>query len=73
MLMNCEKVGKPTNGRSSVDMETPPDAGADLKAVRAGIGAELRTLHADLLREGVPDRIAELLKQLDQLKGTDSA
>ncbi len=71
--MNCEKVGKPTNGRSSVDMKTPPDAGADLKAVRTGIGAELRTLHADLLREGVPDRIAELLKQLDQLKDTDSA
>jgi len=54
-------------------METPPDAGADLKALRTGIGAELRTLHADLLREGVPDRIAELLKQLDQLKDTDSA
>jgi hypothetical protein len=73
MLMNCEKVGKPTNDRSSADMETPSDAGAHLKAVRTGIGAELRTLYADLLRERVPDRIAELLKQLDQLKDTDSA
>jgi hypothetical protein len=72
--MNCEKVGgKPTNDRSSADMETPSDAGAHLKAVRTGIGAELRTLYADLLRERVPDRIAELLKQLDQLKDTDSA
>ena len=64
--MNCEKVGKPTNDRSSADMETPPDAGADLKAVRTGIGAELRTLHSDVLRDEVPARMAELLKQLDQ-------
>ena len=33
--------------------------------VRTGIGAELRALHSDVLRE-VPDRMAELLKQLDQ-------
>ena len=64
--MNCEKVGKPTNGRSSVDMKTPPDAGADLKAVRTGIGAALRTLHSDVLREEVPDRIAALLRQIEQ-------
>ena len=34
--------------------------------VRTGIGAELRALHSDVLREEVPDRMAELLKQLDQ-------
>jgi Anti-sigma factor NepR len=45
---------------------TRPDAGLDLKAVRTGIVAALRTLHSDVLREEVPDRIAELLRQLDQ-------
>ncbi len=39
---------------------------ADLKVVQTGIGAELRTLHSDVLRDEVPARMAELLKQLDQ-------
>ena len=39
---------------------------ADLRAMRRGIGAELRTLYSDVLREKIPDRIAELLWQLDQ-------
>jgi hypothetical protein len=39
---------------------------ADLRAMCRGIGAELRTLHSDALREETPDRIAELLRQLDQ-------
>jgi len=45
----------------------------DLKAVRAGIGTALKTLHSDVLREEVPDAIAELLKQLDRQKHADSA
>lgn len=45
-----------------VGMETP----ADLKAVRTGIGAGLRALYSDMLREELADRIAELLRQLDQ-------
>jgi len=44
---------------------------ADLRAVRTGIGAALRTLYSDVLREEIPDRIAELLWQLDQ-KARDS-
>jgi Anti-sigma factor NepR len=42
-------------------------APTDLNAVGTGIGAELRMLHSDLLREEIPDRMAELLKRLDQL------
>jgi len=42
------------------------DASSDLKAVLTAIGAELRQLHSDVLHEPLPDRIAELLKQLDQ-------
>jgi hypothetical protein len=45
---------------------TRPNAGFDLKAVRTGIGAALRTLYSDVLREEVPDRMAELSRQLDQ-------
>jgi len=41
-------------------------APADLKAVSTGIGAALRTLHSDVLREEVPDRIAALLRQIEQ-------
>jgi hypothetical protein len=43
-------------------------APADLRAIRAAIGAELRRLHSDLLREEIPDRMAELIRQLDPLK-----
>ncbi len=38
----------------------------DLKAVRTAIGTALRSLHSDVLHEPLPDKIAELLKQLDQ-------
>jgi hypothetical protein len=41
-------------------------AQADRKAVRSNIGAELRKLHSDLLRNEIPERMAELIKQLDQ-------
>ena len=58
MSMNCRNDVGPHGTRL--------DAGFDLKAVRTGIGAALRTLHCDVLREEVPDRIAELLRQLDQ-------
>jgi hypothetical protein len=37
----------------------------DLGAVRAGIGTALRMIHSGVLREEVPDRIAELLEQLE--------
>jgi hypothetical protein len=31
------------------------------------IGAELQKLHSDLLGKEIPDRMAELIQQLDQL------
>jgi hypothetical protein len=43
-----------------------PDARADLKTVHAGIGAELRTLLFDPLREFIPNGMAALLRQLDR-------
>ena len=41
-------------------------AQARRNTVRTGIGAELRTLHSDLLRKEIPDRMAELIEQLDR-------
>jgi Anti-sigma factor NepR len=35
-------------------------------SVRAGIGIALRSLHSDMLHEPLSDRIAELLRQLDE-------
>jgi hypothetical protein len=60
---------EPPDTQSCVDRRgTRPNAG-DLKAVRTGIGGALRALHS--LREEVPDRIAELLRQVDKQKDTD--
>jgi Anti-sigma factor NepR len=44
-------------------------AQADQKAVRTGISAELRNLYPNVLHEEIPGKIAELIRQLDQLMG----
>jgi hypothetical protein len=41
-------------------------AQADRNTVRIGIGAELRRLHSKPLHKEIPDRLAELIKHLDQ-------
>jgi len=62
------------NGRQCRESGVGPrSARSDLKAVRMGIGAAIRTIHADVLREEVPERIAELLRQLDQQTEAGSA
>jgi hypothetical protein len=71
MAMNRGEYREPCKRDGVGRHETQPNA--DLKAVRTGIGAELRTLHSDVLREEVPDRIAVFLRQLDPQKGTDNA
>jgi hypothetical protein len=55
-----------------VGMGRRPRAGFDSAAVRTAIGRALRSLHSDVLNEPLPDRIAELVRQLDQqLTGLD--
>ncbi len=66
MLMNRQECRESDKRDGLGPRETRPHAGCDLEAVRAGIGAAIRMIHADVLREEVPDRIAELLRQLDQ-------
>ena len=65
MLIDSTRVRNPANEMALVGMERDLSP-ADLRAVRTGIGTELRTLYSDVLREKIPDRIAELLWQLDQ-------
>jgi hypothetical protein len=47
-------------------MARRPNARLAFETVRIAIGAELRMLFSDVLREPIPDRMAELLKLLDQ-------
>jgi len=73
MLMNRREC-RDSDKRDDVGLrETQSNADLDLKAVRTGIGAAIRTIHSDVLREEVPERIAELLRQLDQQKDAGSA
>ena len=66
MLMNCRGAGIPASGMTLVGMGRRPKAGLRFEAVRTAIGTALRSLHSDVLHEPLPDRIAELLRQLDQ-------
>jgi hypothetical protein len=43
-----------------------PRARSHFDSVRAGVGTALRLLYSNVLDEQLPDRIAELLRQLDQ-------
>jgi Anti-sigma factor NepR len=65
MLIDYKRGRNPANEMALVGMECDLSP-ADLRAMRRGIGAELRTLCSDVLREKIPDRIAQLLGQLDQ-------
>ncbi len=46
-----------------------PNRRLDFQAVRAGIAAELKRLYSRVLDEPIPDKMAELPKQLDQPPG----
>ena len=64
--MNCRGDGTPASGMTLVGMGRRPRAGRDFEAVRTAIGMALRPLHSEVLHEPLPDRIAELIRQLDQ-------
>jgi hypothetical protein len=39
------------------------------RAVMAAIGRELRAMHADIVAVGVPEKLAEILRRLDESSG----
>lgn len=63
MLIDSKKARSPANEMAFMKRDLSP---ADLRAVRRGVGEAVRTLYSDVLREEVPNRITELLMQLDQ-------
>jgi hypothetical protein len=65
MWIDSKRVRNPANEMALVGMKRALSQ-ADLSAVRKGTGAALRTLFSGVLREEIPDQIAELLSQLDQ-------
>jgi hypothetical protein len=64
--MNCRGDGNPASGMTLVGMGRRPRAVSDFEAVSTAIGTALRSLHSNVLNEPLPDRIAELLRQLDE-------
>ncbi len=66
MLMICPPYRESGKRDAAGRHGTRPNADFDLNAVHTGIGTAIRTIHSDILREEVPDKIAELLRQLDQ-------
>jgi hypothetical protein len=66
LLMSYRKRRETDKPHDVGQPETRPDGNGDAAAVRAGVGAALRRIHSGVLHEELPDRIAELLKQLDQ-------
>jgi len=73
MLKNRRECRESDTRNGVAARATRPDAELDLDAVRTGIGAAIRTIHSAVLREEVPDRIAELLRQLDQQNDASGA
>jgi hypothetical protein len=72
MLMNRQECRESDKRDGRGPCGTRPAAEFDSKAVRTGIGAAIRTIHSDVLREEIPDRITELLRQLDEPKDVGS-
>lgn len=73
-----------TNNRDkAVGQEQPMDSGAartrknDVKTAKLGrevqarLGQQLRAIYDDVVNQGVPDRFADLLKQLDNKDNKD--
>jgi Anti-sigma factor NepR len=63
MLIDSKRARSPANQMAFMKRDLSP---ADLRAVRRGVGEAVRTLYSDVLREEIPNRITELLRQLDR-------
>jgi hypothetical protein len=44
----------------------PTDENNVRRAIRIGIGDTLRSYYGDLLKEGIPSRLTDLLRRLDE-------
>ncbi|MBJ7405708.1 MAG: hypothetical protein JHD07_21335 [Bradyrhizobium sp.] len=51
--------------KSQVSRSTTPGKGGLTPEIQSRIGHQLRAMYDDVVRQGVPDRFAELIKKLD--------
>jgi len=61
-----DKPGRPETMQTEITQRKP--RGRLGRDVQSKIGQQLRAMYDDVVSAGVPDRFAELLKQLDEQK-----
>jgi hypothetical protein len=74
MSMTNDKPDKPGNSmpppqaadKSEARMKNTSSSGRLSRDVQSKIGQQLRAMYDDVVKEGVPDRFSDLLRQLDK-------
>ncbi len=73
---NKSQGGKPTDLQQDSTMnaqDSPkPSKGGLNPEIQARIGHQLRALYDDVVRQGVPDRFADLIRKLDSQEAADA-
>lgn len=62
------KRRKPMNRKSTKDLPSWNPPGVLGRDIQTKIGDQLRAMHDDIVKEGVPDRFVDLLARLDDAK-----
>ena len=65
-MTDDDKPGRPEPMQTEINQRKP--RGRLGRDVQSKIGQQLRAMYDDVVSAGVPDRFAELLKQLDEQK-----
>jgi hypothetical protein len=60
----------PSKSNKGPDMPSWNPPGALGRDIQTKIGDQLRAMHDDIVKEGVPDRFVDLLARLDEAKST---
>jgi hypothetical protein len=61
-----EKERKPGSSMNEGGARSPSNSGSLDKETQTKIGQQLRAMYDDVVRQGVPDRFADLLKRLER-------
>jgi hypothetical protein len=56
--------------KSQASKNTTPGKGGLTPEIQSRIGHQLRAMYDDVVRQGVPERFAELIRKLDAQAGT---
>jgi Anti-sigma factor NepR len=62
---NLENQGLKTRGSVDEDMKEVKKQGGLNSEIQSRIGHQLRAMYDDVVRQGVPDRFADLIRKLD--------